>query len=177
GAAAAGGGWTRVPADAGAAQRAGRFFPPPGRLSLAPGSGRALLSGRPRVEVESLEEMAGDGPRATTYSVDGLALPAASPSEGPLTRVTGQLKAWQQEGQRLVVVAGGEAHRDRLLALLAGHGIETLPSGAPFPRALDAPAQRALGLVGELTRGVRLPADGLVVVTEAELFAERRAVR
>src|SRR5262249_61421684 len=153
------------------------FSRPPGGLSPDRGSWAALLRGRPRVGVESLQERAGDGPRATTYSVDGLALPAASPSEGPLTRVTAQLKAWQQEGQRLVVVAGGEAHRDRLLALLAGHGIETLPSGAPFPRALEAPAQRALGLVGELSRGVRLPADGLVVVTEAEIFGERRPVR
>src|SRR5262249_57320495 len=112
-------------AHAEAAQPEGRFFPPPERLYLDPGSWRALLSGRPRVEVESLEELAGDGPRATTYSVDGLALPAASP-EGPLTRVTAELKAWQQDGQRLVVVAGGGPHRDRLLALLAGHGIETL---------------------------------------------------
>ncbi|HKA29790.1 MAG TPA: transcription-repair coupling factor [Candidatus Binatia bacterium] len=171
------GAWTQVTAHAEAAQRDGRFFPPPERLYLDPGSWRALLSGRPRVEVESLEELAGDGPRATTYSLDGLALPAISPSEGPLTRVTAQLKAWQHEGQRLVVVAGGETHRDRLLALLAGHGIETLASGAPFARALEAPAQRALGLVGELSRGVRLPADGLVVVTEAEIFGERRPVR
>ena len=169
--------WTQVTTHAEAAQHDGRFFPPPERLYLDPGSWRALLAGRPRVEVESLEELAGDGPRATTYSVDGLALPAGSPSDGPLTRVTAQLKAWRQEHQRLVVVAGGEAHRDRLLALLGGHGIETLASGAPFAQALEARAQRVLGLVGELSRGVRLPADGLVVVTEAEIFGERRPVR
>ena len=76
------------------------------------------------------------------------------------------------------MVASGETQRDRLQVLLAGHGIEALPSGAPFPQALDGawPAVRS-ALVGELTRGVRLPADGLVVVTEAEIFGERRAVR
>jgi transcription-repair coupling factor (superfamily II helicase) len=169
--------WAQVTTHAEAAQGDGRFFPPPERLYLAPGAWRALLEGRPRVEVESLEELAGDGPRATTYSVEGLALRGAPSSDGPLTQVTAQLKAWQEERQRLVVVAAGETHRDRLLALLAGHGIDALASGAVFPRALEAPGQRALGLVGELTRGVRLPTDGLVVVTEAEIFGERRPVR
>jgi transcription-repair coupling factor (superfamily II helicase) len=169
--------WTQVTSHAEAAQREGRFFPPPERLYLEPGAWRAVLAGRPRVEVESLEELAGDGPRATSYSVDGLALRGGPASEGPLTQVAAQLKEWQRERQRLVVVAAGETHRDRMVALLAGHGIEALPSGAAFPQALDAPGQRALGLVGELTQGVRLPADGLVVVTEAELFGERRAVR
>ena len=42
------------------------------------GAWRAALAGRPRVEVESLEELAGDGPRATTYSMDGLALRAGA---------------------------------------------------------------------------------------------------
>src|SRR6185295_9198962 len=31
--------------------------------------------------------------------------------------------------------------------------------------------------VGELSRGVRLPADGLAIVTETEIFGERRHVR
>jgi transcription-repair coupling factor (superfamily II helicase) len=169
--------WTQVTSHAEAAQREGRFFPPPGSLYLEPGAWRALLAGRPRVEIESLEELAGEGPRATTYSVEGLALRGTPTSEGPLTQVAAQLKEWQRERQRLVVVAAGETHRDRVLALLAAHGIEALASGAAFPQALETPGQRALGLVGELTRGVRLPADGLVVVTEAELFGERRPVR
>src|SRR4029077_3574481 len=118
--------WTQVTSHAEAAQREGRFFPSPERLYLDPGAWRAVLAGRPRVEVESLEELAGDGPRATSYSVDGLALRGGPASEGPLTQVAAQLKEWQRERQRLVVVAAGETHRDRMLALLAGHGIETL---------------------------------------------------
>src|SRR5262249_7000196 len=49
--------------------------------------------------------------------------------------------------------------------------------GAPFPQALSAPGRAALALVADLTRGVRLPVDRLLVVTEAEIFGERRAVR
>src|SRR5262249_58716462 len=43
--------------------------------------------------------------------------------------------------------------------------------------AREARGRRAMGLVGELSRGVRLRAAGLVVVPEAEIFGERRPVR
>src|SRR5262249_47228704 len=131
----------------------------------------------PALEVESLEELAGDAPHATTYATDALGLRTAPASEGPLTAVATQLEAWQSDGARLVVVAASDAQRERLQGVLRGHGIETLASRAPLPQALATSGRAALALVGGLTRGVRLPADGLVVVTESEIFGERRAVR
>jgi transcription-repair coupling factor (superfamily II helicase) len=169
--------WAQVATHAEAAQHDGRFFPPPERLYVDPAAVRAVLAGRPRVEVESLEELAGDGPRATTYSTDGLAFRGAPSAEGPLAHVVAQLRTWQEDRHRLVVVASSLMQRERLQALLAGHGIETTPSGASFPQALAIPGRGALALTGELTRGVRLPADELVIVTEAELFGEHRPVR
>ncbi len=97
--------------------------------------------------------------------------------EGPLTAVTAQLRAWHDEGMRLVVVAASDTQRDRLQVLLRGHDIETLASGAVLPQALATSGRAALALVGSLSRGVRLPLDGLVLVTESEIFGERRAVR
>jgi transcription-repair coupling factor (superfamily II helicase) len=169
--------WAQAATHAEAAQHDGRFFPPPERLYVDPPALRAALAGRPRVEVESLEELAGDGPRATTYSTDGLALRGAPSAEGPLAHVVAQLRTWQEDHHRLVVVASSLMQRERLQTLLAGHGIETTPSGASFPQALATPGPGALALAGELTRGVRLPADELVIVTEAELFGEHRLVR
>jgi transcription-repair coupling factor (superfamily II helicase) len=169
--------WAQVSSHAEAAQRDGRFFPPPDRLYLDPGAWRAALASRPRVEVERLEELAGAVPRAATYSTDGLALRGAPSPNGPLVHVAAQLRAWQEDRQRLVVVASNIVQRERLQALLAGHGIEITPSAAPFPQAITAPGRGALALTGELTCGMRLPADGLVIVTEAELFGERRPVR
>jgi transcription-repair coupling factor (superfamily II helicase) len=169
--------WAQVADHADAAQREGRFYPPPHRLYLDPTECRSALDSHPRVEVESLEELAGDAPRATTYATDALGLRTAPASDGPLAAVATQLNAWQRDGARLVVVAASDAQRDRLQGLLRGHGIETLASGAPFPQALATTARDALALVGGLTRGARLPADGLAVVTESEIFGERRAVR
>jgi transcription-repair coupling factor (superfamily II helicase) len=169
--------WAQVISHAEAAQRDGRFFPPPARLYLDPPAWNDALAGHARVEVESLEELAGEGPRAASYATDGLALRGAPASDGPLAQVAAQLRAWQADRQRLVVVASNAMQRERLQGLLAGHGVELTPSPAPFPAAIAGAGRGALALTGELTRGVRLPADGLVVVTEAELFGERRAVR
>src|SRR5207247_2379532 len=83
---------------------------------------------------------------------------------------------WMQ-GARAVLVATTESQRDRAVALLAGHGLALTPTRAPFPQALSAPGRALLALVGELTRGVWLPADRLALVTEAEIFGERRQVR
>jgi transcription-repair coupling factor (superfamily II helicase) len=170
-------GWAQITGHAEAAHDEGRFYPPPAWLYLDPAASRAALAALPRVEVESLEELAGDGPRATTYSTDGLATRGAPSSEGPLTHVAAQLRALQDERQRIVVVAASRTQCERVQSLLSGHGIPTTPSSAPYPQAIAAPGRAALALTGELTRGVRLPDDALVIVTEAELFGERRAVR
>src|SRR5262249_61925511 len=75
--------WEQVTSHAEAAQHDGRFFPPPERLYLDPSAWRSALAGRPRVEVESLEELAGEGARAAAYSPDGLALRGAASADGP----------------------------------------------------------------------------------------------
>jgi len=170
--------WRQVEEHAAAAAAAGQFHPPPDALYLAPAAWRAALDGRQRVEIEALDMLAGDGLRATTYSTESL-VPRGAPGagDGPLAAVSAQLASWQREGTRIVLVAGGEAQRARLGALLAARGIETLPSAAPFPQALAAGGRTALLLVGELTRGVRLPADRLALVTEVEVFGERRQIR
>ncbi len=169
--------WHQVGTHAEAAQHDGRFFPQPERLYLDPAALRATLAGRPRVEVEGLEELAGDALRATAYGTDGVSLRTGPSADGPLGAVTAQLTAWQKDGARLVLVATSDVQRDRLRALLEPHGIDAVASGAPFPQAIAAGGRGPLVLTGELTRGVRLPDDGLLVVTEAELFGERRQVR
>ncbi|HZP43923.1 MAG TPA: transcription-repair coupling factor [Candidatus Binatia bacterium] len=169
--------WAEVETHAADAVREGRFHPPPERLYLTPAERRAVLAHRPRVEVEAIDRLADDGLHARTYSTDTLAVRTAPAAASPLAAAAARLAQWQAEGARLVLVATTAAQRDRMQALLAGHGIDALASGAPFPQALAAAGRRPLALVGELTRGVWLPEDRLVLVTEAELFGERRQVR
>ena len=169
--------WTAVEQHAEAAQREGRFFPEPGRLYLDPAAWRASLASFARIDVDSLEELAGDALRTTTYSTATIPRRAVAAEQSPLAPVVAELNAWMKDGSRLAIVASSRAQRDRVVHLLGNHGIQPLANDAPFPQATGAPGTAPLALVGELSRGVRLPADGLVVVTEAELFGERRQVR
>jgi transcription-repair coupling factor (superfamily II helicase) len=168
--------WGRIEEHAAAAERDGRFHPPAASLYLDPAAWRATLEGRPRIEVEELDELAG-GMSARTYSTEGLALRTVAGSDGPLAGVVRQLRTWQDEGARVVVVAGTPAHRERLSHLLSGHGLAPVSTDAPFPTALAGAGREPIALAGELGRGTRLPDDGLVVITEAELFGEPRQTR
>jgi transcription-repair coupling factor (superfamily II helicase) len=170
-------GWAQVETHAVEAARAGRFHPPPERLYVTPGAWREALAGRSRIEVEGLDLLEGDGLRVTTYSTEGLAPRAAPDAAGPLAAVVARLGEWQREGARIVVVAASEVRRDRVQALLAGHGIATNTCRAAWPQGLAGSGAGSLVLAGELSRGARLPADRLVLVTETELFGERPQVR
>jgi transcription-repair coupling factor (superfamily II helicase) len=167
--------WQSVESHAAAADAEGRFHPPPETLYQRPGEWRRRLDAFPRVEIEGLESLVGDDLRTVTYATDGIALRSSAPADAPLAAVAERLHEW--EGQRLVVVAGSTTQRDRLTALLRPHGIEVTPSDAPFEQALGMKGRGPLALVGELSRGVRLPSDGLAIVTESEIFGERRQVR
>jgi transcription-repair coupling factor (superfamily II helicase) len=169
--------WTQIGEHAASAARDGRFFPPPERLYLPPGDWRAALAGRPRVEIEHFDRLGDESLRAGTYSTESLALRAAPGAENPLAAAAARLSEWQRAGMRCMLVAASAGRRDRLQALLAGHGSAVTATAAGFPRALDIPGRAPLALVGELTRGAWLPEDGLVLVTEAEIFGERRQIR
>src|SRR5437763_11923695 len=169
--------WVQIEAHAAAAAREARFHPPAERLYVPAGAWRAALAGRPRVEVEALEVLDGGALHATSYTTEGLALRTVPGAEGPFAAVAARLRDWQREEVRPIVVATTESQRDRAVALLAGHGLALTPTSAPFPQALSVPGRKPLALVGGLARGVWLPADALALVTEAEIFGERRQIR
>jgi transcription-repair coupling factor (superfamily II helicase) len=97
-----------------------------------------------------------------------------------------RLRAWMSDGQRVRLVAPNRAHADRLTGLLTAWGLapETVTRGhaadALFVDTLSEDSATAASdaaplavLTGPLTRGFRLPADGLVLVSEEEIFGPR----
>ncbi len=96
-----------------------------------------------------------------------------------------KLRGWLADGQRVRLVAPNRAHADRMAGLLTAWGLDaaTAPGGhAPEGLLGDgAPDDGGAGddlpplavLSGPLTRGFRLPADRLVLVSEEEIFGPR----
>jgi transcription-repair coupling factor (superfamily II helicase) len=169
--------WDEVQRHATSAAAEGRFHPPPERLYLDPAAAREGFAGRPRVHAEALEPLAEGVLEAATHSTESVALHTVPHAEGPLGAAVARLREWQGGGARLVLVATTAARRDRMRALLEGHGIEAAAPSASFEAALGLPGRGPIALVGELTRGAWLRADGLVLVTEGELFGEPHQVR
>ena len=89
----------------------------------------------------------------------------------PLVR---RMTQWRDHGLRVFVTARAQTQAERLVALLRHQGIPCHARlGAFDPASLEQPAHEVQVVVGPLARGVMLPADGLVLVTEEEIFGSR----
>ncbi|MDP9148591.1 MAG: transcription-repair coupling factor [Myxococcota bacterium] len=105
------------------------------------------------------------------------AVKAARASKGknatlaPLVR---RLSYWREHGLRVFLTARAQTQAERLLMLLRHQGVACTARLTGFdPAWLREPSEEVQVVVGTLARGVVLPADGLVLVTEEEIFGAR----
>jgi transcription-repair coupling factor (superfamily II helicase) len=110
------------------------------------------------------------------------AVKAARASKGrtmALTPLARRIVHWQDNGLRVFLAARAQTQAERLAGLLKHQGIEVRARLDPFDpswleRGLDEPKlDAAQVVVGTLSRGAMFPADGLVLVTEEEIFGGR----
>jgi len=169
--------------------------PPSEALYVRPGELRGVLARGCRVEVDTLEAPAsGEGTACwwiASAGNQGLAVaPAQRGREPSLAPLAARMREWRERGLALVVVMSASAQAERLRQLLLPHGIRLTIGDGGFAgaRALNRAGQPSgahgeegtlSGVIvcGELSAGTQLPQDCLVVVTEEEIFGERRAVR
>jgi transcription-repair coupling factor (superfamily II helicase) len=150
----------------------------------------AALAARRRVELRAVEVTGGEAPAPrvrlasdanTTLRAELQQARAEAAGSGDATADLGKplrdrLKGWLGERQRVRLVAPNRTHAERLAALLSAWGLAPeLPKGAASAGDVvfgDGAGALAV-LSGPLVRGFRLPADGLVLVAEEEIFGPR----
>jgi transcription-repair coupling factor (superfamily II helicase) len=99
---------------------------------------------------------------------------AAKGKNATLAPLVRRIDHWREHGLRVFVTARAQTQAERLVALLRHQGVACTPRLATYnPAWLDQPADDVQVVVGPLARGVVLPADGLVLVTEEEIFGSR----
>jgi transcription-repair coupling factor (superfamily II helicase) len=167
-----------------------RFLPPPERLYLTLPAWRAGLARHPVIELEMLDLLAAKQSE-TRLSVQSFGTGDLKTKrlhqrhEISFAPIAEQVRAWRDERQRVVFVAGTEAQCQRLARLLETNNLPAVVSSTPFA-TLDPgstgrpPALPGIQiLLGHLSEGFRVPDEQLVVVTEADVFGEsrRRAAR
>ena len=124
-----------------------------------------------------LEIAPGDAPTLATRDQQelSLAIKAARQSGGnqsALTPVVDRVEAWCEAGMRVLLTARVVTQAERLASLLSHRGLELSRWADDSTRERLQPGQAAV-VVGELARGVVAPAEGLVLLTEEEIFGTR----
>ena len=169
-------GWTRVVEHAAAAEDRGAFHPPSDSLYLDPGAWRATLTGRHVIDVDTLEQLATGAVGVTTHTTEAAALRPVANADQPFAPVAARLAELADRG-RLVIVAGSESRRERLVHALAGHGLELRPDGGTFLSLMTEGRDTPAVLLGDLSQGTWWPAAGLAIITDTEVLGEPRPVR
>ena len=185
----------RDEAERRAAEAAKGGLPSPPAAALYLGADEVLdaLRQRPVVEVEGLESPPHDDAvpsvRVASLGNHGLAVAPAQRGRQPsLAPLAARLRAWRDARLGLILVVSGPTPARRLEQLLAAHGFALAVREGGFAAARawqrestpvpgGSGAQDGVVVWGDLSAGAQLAEDGLVILTEEEIFGERRAVR
>jgi len=98
-----------------------------------------------------------------------------SPETSPFSILLKNLHDWQEKGMRVFIVSHTQGQAERLRDLLSEHGVEPrLEKTEGFREALDQTKEGLVLLTGSLSSGFRNPGEGWVILTEEEIFGERR---
>jgi len=166
--------WRELAERVAEADAAGRFGPAPERLYLSKDETLAGVAAHARVEVEGLESLEAAHNITTTLHTGLRPLPHAKGGEGGLAPLVERLRSWQEEHARVFLAVSGTLQASHLQNLLIGHDLRLPVAGVSADlwqeKALSAPVI----VVGHLSQGFALPADGLVFLSEEDIFGERR---
>ncbi len=144
-----------------------------GRTPLA-----ALIGDRQLIELTLVSgASSGDASTGAEVGLDTHAVPSFG---GQFRRLAADLQRWRDEGFRVLFVAADAHQAEHLQKILREHQFEATVASAPTGWASQTVAGRVGNepwlsvLVGECSGGFALPALGLLVLSEQEVYGARR---
>jgi transcription-repair coupling factor (superfamily II helicase) len=104
-----------------------------------------------------------------------LSVKTGSSETSPFSVLLKNLHDWQRKREIVFVVSHTQGQAERLKDLLSQYGVEPrLEKAKKFREVLDQFEEDLVLLVGSLSSGFRNPREGWVILTEEEIFGERR---
>jgi len=86
-----------------------------------------------------------------------------------------KLRDWQEKGMKIFIVSHTPGQAERLRDLLSHYEVAFhLEKARSFREAVDQPEKTLILFIGPLSSGFRNPREGWVLLTEEEIFGERR---
>ncbi len=170
-----------------AADAAGTFYPEPADLYVDSASLSGLLGRRPVIELDYAEAHESGGKAGhRVWRIDAHSNTAVTTARVRVKARRGQsgfrpvvdaLEEARAKGSRLIVTASDQAQLSRLQHLLAGGGCGEVNRAESFADARAGSPEVVRLIQGNVRAGFALAADGLTVVTDEEIFGERRGGR
>lgn len=104
-----------------------------------------------------------------------LSMEGSFTESSPFSTLVKRLCDWQEQGMRVFIVSHTHGQADRLKDLLSHYGVSShLEKAQRFKEALDQSEEGLFLLVGLLSSGFQNPQEGWVLLTEEEIFGERK---
>ncbi len=104
-----------------------------------------------------------------------LSAKAGFPEASPFSVLLRNLRNWREKGIGVFIVSHTRGQAERLRDLFSEYGVEPrLEEERGFREVLDPSEDGIVLLVGSLSSGFRNPGEGWVILTEEEIFGERR---
>jgi transcription-repair coupling factor (superfamily II helicase) len=93
----------------------------------------------------------------------------------PFSAFIKNLRSWQDKGMRVFIVSHTSGQAQRLMDLLSHYAVTSDLEGAKtFRKVIHQPERGLTLLIGSLSSGFRNPQEGWMLLTEEEIFGERR---
>jgi transcription-repair coupling factor (superfamily II helicase) len=97
------------------------------------------------------------------------------PETSPFSILLKSLYHWRDKGGRAFLISHTPSQAERLRDLFSQYGVEPrLEEAKRFQEALTQPEESLVLLVGSLSSGFRNPKEGWMILTEEEIFGERK---
>ena len=166
--------WDRLARQAETAHTAGHFAAEPEQMYLLPEVLRAQLASTRIIELQGLENVDVDETVSSSLLAHQKQLLITKSAEGGLTAFCERLQQWQDEHTQVFLTVSSSVQASHLQNILLGHDLRlsVVPSGA-WQGTQDKRQPTAAILIGSLSQGFVLPADGFVFIAEEEIFGER----
>ncbi|UCD85832.1 MAG: transcription-repair coupling factor [Deltaproteobacteria bacterium] len=174
--------WDEIKQNYSKARRRDILVPPPKQLYLSPDALRSNPDNNSRVFLEDLEINPFPQEESCSFFFNTLSHQDIRPSLDPnapdeiFSPLVRRIWDWQENREKIFFVARSQQGRERLKEILESNRINTRISEATFFQEFNSADRSGVILLeGELSRGFRFPAEKLSIVTEEEIFGERKS--
>ncbi len=163
------------------ARERGDLFAAPETFFLSPQEAAAEIEAGRLITIPYLT-VTGESDEKTAVALDiqentDLRVDVSSDSERVLKPLVTRLNVWLEERQRVIVACHQRGQAQRLYELLSHYPLPLNISDRPFPAERERDDGKVDVVIGDLSRGFRLPEEKLIVIAEEEIFGRRQKRR